>query len=126
IYSNDPTTGKPSISSGPIMNLSGESNPIKFIVVSNTYARPVKWVPATRFILAANQCYWAVLSAESGEVIEVATDTTPAGSAGSLGRACSTDAGVTWIVDSTSNRQMLIKASPVVSSFSGPEMAADG
>ena len=112
IYADDPVTGKPSVSTGLMMNLSGWTNPITFTVVASTTERLITWKPATPFILSANRCYWAVLSVDNGEVLQAASSTMPTGAAASFGRASSTDAGATWggaSFDNTSNRKMLIR-----------------
>lgn len=96
IYSDDPVTGKPSASTGVMMNLSGESNPIQFTFAASSYAKSVTWIPATPFVLAANTCYWVVLSTESGEVSQTVSVTLATGAAAAVGRASSTDAGATW------------------------------
>lgn len=107
IYSNDAVSGKPSASTGVIMNLSGMTNPIPL--------RPddtmVTWTPATPFTLVANRCYWAVLSIESGASVWLAgSGTMPTGDAGAFGRVGSTDAGVTWgVPDTFHNGMMLIR-----------------
>lgn len=116
IYSDDPVTGKPSASTGLMMNLSGWTNPITFSVVASTTERLIMWKPATPFILLANRCYWAVLSVDNGEVLQAASSTMPTGAAASFGRASSTDAGATWGgagFDNTSNRKMLIRGAAV-------------
>ncbi len=113
IYSNDPVAGKPAVDTGVIMNLAEATNPIT-LPISFTEA-PIKWKPAARFILAPNQCYWAVLSTDIGIVSEPASSTMPTGDAASLGRASSPDAGVTWPnLDPGTTRKMLIQgtASP--------------
>lgn len=110
IFSNDPASGKPSASTGVIMNLSGLTNPIPL--------RPdetmVTWTPATPFTLAANRCYWAVLSIESGASVWLAGSATrPTGDAGAFGRVGSTDAGLTWgVPDTFHNGMMLIRGTP--------------
>jgi len=107
VYSNDPVSGKPSSSTGVIMNLSGMTNPISL--------RPdetmVTWTPAAPFTLVANRCYWAVLSIESGASVWLAGSATmPTGDAGAFGRVGSTDAGVTWgVPDTFHNGKMLIR-----------------
>ncbi len=113
IFSNDPASGKPSASTGVIMNLSGMTNPIPL--------RPdetmVKWTPATPFTLVANRCYWAVLSIESGASVWLAGSATmPTGDAGTFGRVGSTDAGVTWgAPDTFHNGIMLIRGTAAAS-----------
>lgn len=106
IFSNDPISGKPSASTGVIMNLSGLTNPITI-----PPSKLVTWTPATPFSLAANACYWAVLSVESGAAVyEIASETRPTGEAGILGRATSDNAGVTWgVPDNFYNYKMLIR-----------------
>lgn len=109
IYSNDPVTGKPSASTGVIMNLSGATNPIA--LPPSFIQAPITWTPATPFTLSADTCYWAVLSLDSGASVGLtASVTMPTGVAGVFGRASSSDAGVTWPTpDNGSNRKMLIK-----------------
>lgn len=110
IYSNDPVSGKPSVSTGVLMNLSGATNPITLGVGS--VETLIKWIPATPFTLLANTCYWIVLSTDSGIVYQTASFTLPTGSAAAFGRVSSGDAGATWgPVDNTSNRRMLIEGS---------------
>jgi hypothetical protein len=106
IYSNDPVSGKPSVSVGVIMNLSSLTNPI-------TPPRGhglVKWTPATPFALSSNTCYWAVLSRESGGNIgQIGSFTMPTGDAGTFGTSSSSDAGATWgSPGDSSNNKMLI------------------
>lgn len=107
IYANDAASGKPSASTGVIMNLSGMTNPIPL--------RPdetmVTWTPATPLTLVANKCYWAVLSIESGTTVWLASSATkPTGDAGAFGRVGSTDAGQTWgVPDTFHNGMMLIR-----------------
>ena len=110
IYSNDPLTGKPSASTGIIMNLSGATNPIA-LPISYTPA-PIAWVPATPFTLFADTCYWAVLSLDSGASVgQVDSFSLPTGTAAAFGRTSSTDGGATWrsLDDNGSNRKMLIQ-----------------
>lgn len=110
IYSDDPATGRPVASVGPPMNLFGESNPIKFTVVGSSFARLVKWTPATPFTLAPNRCYWAVFSVENGEVIAFPSGVIPTGPAAAFGRSQSSNLGLTWqSADHESNRKMLIQ-----------------
>ncbi len=109
IFSNDPASGKPSVSTGVIMNLSGMTNPIA--LSPSLPGTPVTWTPATPFTLVANRCYWAVLSVETGaSVRQGASATEPTGDAGAFGRVGSTDAGVTWgVPDIFYNGMMLIR-----------------
>lgn len=109
IYSNNPVTGKPSVSTGVIMNLSGATNPIA-LPPSFTQA-PITWTPATPFTLSADTCYWAVLSVDSGALVgQAASFSRPTGVAGAFGRILSADAGATWQTpDNFSNRKMLIR-----------------
>jgi hypothetical protein len=112
IYSNDPVTGRPFASTGVIMNLSGRTNPVA--LPSGDSA--VKWTPDTPFNLAANTCYWAVLSVDANNVFATASGTMPTGDAATLGRVSSTDSGVTWpSLDNSTNAKMLIKGTPVAS-----------
>ncbi len=109
IFSNDPASGKPSASTGVIMNLSGLTNPIT--IRPSSYPTLVTWTPATLFTLAANKCYWAVLSVEGGASVWLAASATmPIGDAGILGRASSGNAGVAWgVPDNFYNHKMLIR-----------------
>ncbi|MBE0544786.1 MAG: hypothetical protein IH623_25900 [Verrucomicrobia bacterium] len=117
IYSHDPATGRPVASTGVIMNLSGATNPITFKLVASSYETPIKWVPATPFILSANTCYWAVLTVESGEILYAASYFMPTGAAAAYGRNQSQDGGVTWgPTDETTNRKMLILGTPSAAS----------
>jgi hypothetical protein len=107
IYASDPVTGKPSTNTGLIMNLSGMTNPI-------TPPRGnglVRWTNATPFTLAADTCYWAVLSRESGGSIgQIASFTKPTGEAGSFGASSSANAGETWGTPTeASNNKMLVQ-----------------
>ncbi|MBK8001043.1 MAG: hypothetical protein IPK15_20620 [Verrucomicrobia bacterium] len=107
IYSHNPVSGKPAASTGLIMNLSGLTNPI-------TPPRGfglVKWTNATPFRLAADTCYWVVVSRESGGNIgQIASFTLPTGDAGGYGFARSGDSGATWLTpDHTANSKMLIQ-----------------
>lgn len=108
IYSHDPVTGRPSASTGAIMNLFGATNPIT--LAAGNVATPLKWVPATPFDLSPNACYWAVLSVDSGaNAWQGATFSTPTGAAGSFGRSSSSNGGASWgSTDATSNYKMLI------------------
>lgn len=91
------------------MNLSGMTNPISLL--PDLPGKPVTWTPATPFTLVANNCYWAVLSVESGSSVRVAaSETKPTGDVGAFGRVGSTDAGVTWgVPDTFYNHMMLIR-----------------
>ena len=109
ILSNDPSSGKPFTSTGVIMNLSSMTNPVS--LSPNVPGKPVTWIPSTPFTLMANECYWAVLSVESGSSVRLAaSQTKPTGDVGTFGRVGSTDAGVTWgVPDTFSNHMMLIR-----------------
>lgn len=122
IYSNDPVTGKPSTNTGVIMNLSGATNPMTLAI--SYIETPVKWVPATPFVLAANQCYWTVLSTESEMFAgQVDSFTMPTGQVASFGRGRSIDAGATWeAVDNFSSRKMLIRGTPLAMSPPLPQL----
>ncbi|MBI3417652.1 MAG: hypothetical protein HY043_20360 [Verrucomicrobia bacterium] len=110
IYSNDPVSGKPSASTGLIMNLSGLTNPITLLGGQQL----VMWTPATPFTLAANTCYWVVLSTDAGYIGEIDSFTMPTGDAAALGRGISGNAGAAWFVfDNESNRKMLIQGTAV-------------
>lgn len=108
IFSSDPMTGRPSTDIGPTLNLSGTTNPIT--LAAGNVSTPFKWVPATSFTLQADECYWAVLSVESGSIAyQHVTFATPTGPAGILGRSYSPNAGVSWVpADITSNYRMLV------------------
>jgi hypothetical protein len=123
IYANDPVSGKPSASTGVIMNLSGLTNPITLVGGQQL----VMWTNATPLTLAANTCYWVVLSTDAGIIGELTSFTMPTGDAAALGRGGSADAGGTWQpADTASNRKMLIQATSVGSPSPGAELAADG
>jgi len=109
IFSHDPAGGKPSASTGVIMNLSGLTNPIT--ILPSSYPTLVTWTPATSFTLAANQCYWVVLSVDSGASVWLtASATMPTGEAAVLGRVTSGNAGMTWgVPDTFYNHKMLIR-----------------
>jgi hypothetical protein len=128
IYSDDPVSGRPSSSTGLMMNLSGTTNPITFTVVAGSNERPITWTAATPFILSPNTCYWAVLSVDSGaSVWQVASSTRPTGDAGSFGQCSSSDAGATWgSPDNFGNRKMLIQATHVAPPSPNAALAADG
>ncbi len=121
IYANDPG-GKPSVSTGLIMNLADLTNPITIST------RLVKWTPATPFSLSANTCYWAVLSVESGVILgQIVSFTMPTGVAGAFGGTSSRDAGATWgTPDKFSNFKMLIQGIALGTPSPTPELAADG
>jgi hypothetical protein len=108
IFSSLPVTGRPFTDSGPTMILSGTTNPIT--LASGNVSTPFKWIPAAPFTLQADECYWAVLSVESGAIAyQHVTVATPTGPAGTLGRSYSPNAGVSWVpADVTSNYKMLI------------------
>lgn len=109
VFSNDPASGKPLTNTRVIMNLSGLTNPIS--LSPSIPGKPVTWTPATPFTLVANQCYWAVLSVESGSSVRLAaSETKPTGEVGAFGRVGSTDAGVTWgVPEAFYNHMMLIR-----------------
>jgi hypothetical protein len=108
IYSHDPITGRPSAATGLVMNLSGATNPIT--LAAGNVSTPFKWIPSTPFNLAADECYWVVLSVDSGAIAyQAVTFSIPSGAAGSFGRSTSLNGGATWgPVDNTSNYRMLI------------------
>ncbi len=112
IYANDPLKGLPSADTGVIMSLSGMTNPIT-LLPSNS-GPFVTWTPSTPFTLSANKCYWAVLSVESGAVVNATlSETIPTGEAGTRGRTTSSDAGTTWgAPDNSYNYKMLIRGTP--------------
>ncbi len=125
LYANDPVSGKPSVSTGVIMNLSGITNPIT--LPTGFAETPIEWVPATPVTLAANTCYWVVLSTDSGLVGEIASASMPTGDAGANGRTSSADAGAKWQQpDTGTNRKMLIQGTPAGSPLPSAELAADG
>jgi hypothetical protein len=109
IFANDPVSDKPSTNLGVVMNLSGTSNPISLPL--GTDEIHVKWIPASAFTLAANTCYWVVLSVDDGvNVWETASVTMPTGAAATFGRASSINAGSTWSnPDNASNLKMLVE-----------------
>ncbi len=109
IFSNDAASGKPFASTGVIMNLSGMTNPIRIPVGNN--GTLVTWIPATPFTLAANKCYWAVFSVESGAVVNLtASQTIPTGEASAKWSTSSANAGVSWgVPNSFANYKMLIR-----------------
>ncbi|HEV8544123.1 MAG TPA: choice-of-anchor R domain-containing protein, partial [Verrucomicrobiae bacterium] len=121
IFANDPVSGKPSVNTGVIMNLSGLTNPITIST------RLVKWTPATPFRLSPNTCYWAVLSREGGGAIGlIASFSTPTGAAAALGKAQSNDAGVTWGIDPSFNFKMRIEGTPVPTPLPTAELIVPG
>ena len=125
IYSHDPVTGRPSASTGLMMNLSGVTNPIT--LAAGNVATPVKWIPAAPFTLAANECYWAVLSVESGaDAWQAATYAMPTGEAATLGRSYSQNAGVSWTPSDASTYRMLIRGTAAATPPGTAELAADG
>jgi hypothetical protein len=106
IYANDSASGKPSASTGLTMSLSGLTNPITLVGGQQL----VMWTPDTPLTLAANSCYWVVLSTDAGIIGEIDSFTVPTGDASALGRSVSGDAGGTWSTpDTASNRKMLIQ-----------------
>jgi hypothetical protein len=111
IYASDPVTGKPSTNTGLIMNLSSHTNPVALLRGQQL----VRWTNATPFTLAADTCYWAVLSRESGGNIgQIASFARPTGDAGAFGASVSANAGATWGTPTdSSNNKMLIRGSPV-------------
>ena len=110
IYASEPATGKPSTNTGLIMTLSSHTNPVALVRGQQL----VRWTNATPFILAADNCYWAVLSRESGGRIgQIASFTKPTGDAGSFGASSSANAGATWGAPTlASNHKMLITGVP--------------
>jgi hypothetical protein len=110
IYASEPVTGKPSTNTGLFMNLASHTNPVALV----RGQQRVRWTNATPFILAADTCYWAVLSRESGGRIgQIASFTKPTGDAGSFGASSSADAGATWGAPTlASNNKMLITGVP--------------
>ena len=94
------------------MDLYGTTNPIPMAI--GYTETPVTWTPSSPFILAANTCYWAVLSTDDGDVGAIALFLAPTGDAAALGRGTSYDSGATWQPsDSGSNRKMLIRGTAV-------------
>jgi hypothetical protein len=108
IYASDPVSGKPSTKTGLFMTLSSHANPVALVRGQQL----VQWTNATPFTLAADTCYWAVLSRESGGRIgQIASFTKPVGDAGSFGASSSANAGATWgTVTEASNNKMMIRA----------------
>jgi hypothetical protein len=115
LYADDPVGGKPSTNMGVVMNLSGVTNPITLPLGTDEVR--VKWIPGTTFNLAANTCYWVVLSVDAGvSVWETASTTMPVGAAATYGRASSIDAGATWSTpDNASNLKMLVEGNAISS-----------
>ena len=109
IFSNDAASGKPFASTGAIMNLSGMTNPITSTQINN--GTLVTWTPATPFTLAANKCYWAVLSVESGADVNLTgSQTIPTGEASAKWTTSSANAGASWDApDNFTNYKMLIR-----------------
>jgi len=108
IYASDPVSGKPSVNTGPVMELAdGRTNPVTLVRGQEL----VKWIPSTPFILLAETSYWAVFSAQNGVRIgQIASFTQPTGAAGVFGASVSTDAGTTWGTPIPAvNQKMLIK-----------------
>jgi hypothetical protein len=118
LYANDPASGKPSATTGLLLDLNGMTNPITLLHGQQM----VMWTPHTPFTLSAGTCYWVVLSLDSGVSIgELDSFSAPTGSAAAFGRASSFDSGATWpLLDNADNRKMLILATalPVVASDS--------
>jgi hypothetical protein len=110
IHANEPVSGKPSTNTGLIMTLSSHTNPVALVRGQQL----VRWTNATPFKLAADTCYWAVLSRESGGRIgQIASFTKPTGDAGSFGASSSANAGATWGAPTlASNHKMLITGVP--------------
>lgn len=108
IFSSDPVTSRPFTNTGPTMNLFGTTNPIT--LAAGNVSTPFKWIPATPFTLQADQCFWAVLSVQSGAIAyQSVTFAVPTGPAGILGRSSSPNSGVSWgPADVSSNYKMLI------------------
>ena len=120
-YSNDPVTGKPGSDTGVNMVLVGRSNPITLPI--GYTETPIEWRPATPFVLAPNQCYWAVLSTDVGIVVQPDTYAAADGDAGSFGRITSQDGGASWnSPDNFTSRKMLIRGVPL---SSGPPPAVE-
>lgn len=122
IYADDPVTGRPSASTGLVMNLFGRTNPITLLRGQEL----VKWVPATPFTLEANTVYWAVLSAEDGKRMgQIASFTQPTGAAGIFGASSSVNAGASWGTLSTGhNQKMLVLGIPIPEEPLDAEQAA--
>jgi len=125
IFSDDAARRTPSISVGPVMNLSGETNPITFPAVAGSLQKNITWTPATPFLLIANTCYWVVLSTESGEVLTSSSSIMPKGAAAAFGTSRSLNAGATWDAwGNQSNRKMLIRGTPAIQEGSGLNITA--
>lgn len=113
IYSDNPGSSRPAVSTGPMLNLTGLTNPITLpIGFADTL---VTWTPAASFTLAANTCYWFVLSVDNGDVVyATVSQTQPTGDAGAFGWGPSFDAGVTWgAPDLFDNLKMLIQGTAI-------------
>jgi hypothetical protein len=106
IFSHDTLSGKPAANTGLILNLSGRTNPIVLQPFDLT-----RWTPATPFTLAADTCYWVVLSVDAGAVAGwIHSGVPPVGVAGTFGFTRSVDSGGTWVIpDNTANYKMLIE-----------------
>ena len=91
IYSQ--TNNRPFARTGPMLHLSGSTNPITLGLADTLVA----WTPAAPFHLSAHTCYWVVLSVDSGDVVYATlSQTQPAGDAAALGWDVSSNAGATW------------------------------
>ena len=112
LYSHDPVSGKPAFNTGLTLSLSGETNPVVLQPFDLT-----RWTPATPFTLAADTCYWVVLSVDAGAVAGwINSGVPPVGVAGTFGFTRSIDSGTTWVTpDNTANYKMLIQGVAVKS-----------
>lgn len=121
IYTSDPVSGKPSTSTGVMMNLSGMSNSFE------VHRQWVKWTNSTPFLLSADTCYWAVLSLESGASAgPIASFTKPTGDAGAFGLSITGDSGATWgTPDLFTNIKMMIQGFAAGAPAVSPSLAAD-
>jgi hypothetical protein len=114
------TNNRPAVSTGPMLNLSGLTNPITLGLADTL----VTWTPAAPFNLGANTCYWLVLSVDSGDALyATVSQTQPAGDAAALGWDFSSDAGATWVEPTLFlNLKMRIQGTAIPT----PLLAVDG
>ena len=112
IFSHDPVSGKPAFNTGLTLNLSVRTDPVILQPFDLT-----RWTPATPFTLAADTCYWVVLSVDAGAVAGwIHSGVPPVGVAGTFGFTRSIDSGTTWVTpDNTANYKMLIQGVAVKS-----------
>ena len=113
LYSDNPANTRPVASTGPMLILSGLTNPITLNPPDGFV--PVTWVPAAPFTLAPNTCYWFVLSVDSGDPVYVTvSETRPTGDAGGFGWDLSSNGGATWgAPDLFHNLKMLVHGTAI-------------